>query len=706
LDVELRSGAVETNGWYEKITAPRSVALVGASDDPDKSSGRIQSYLLRWGFSGDVYPINRTRSTVQERVAYASLTELGRPVDVAIVIVPAARVLDAVRECAAVGVGVAVIGSSGFAEVEGTGSDVEAELAEISAISGMRIIGPNCNGVVALRSKFPGSFATALDTTRFEPTDGPVSMVSQSGAIGAFVFYVSQASGLGLGTFVATGNEADIEFAEVIHAMVDDPHTEVILGYVEGLKDGDAFVRAAKAARNAGKRLIVLKVGTTSAGSEAALSHTASLAGEERVYDGVFRQLHVARASSIAGLVDAGRLSAYYGTRLGPKLSVLTMSGGAGILVVDRAAAAGFEISKWDEEWQAELAGVLPSFAAMRNPIDSSAMLADPSMLERVIRIADRHPETDVIVVVLGNAERSEQKFAERLIEVSANVATPIVVVWIGGSGTALRLLNTAGVACFDDPVRCVDALALAVTSVVKLTGERAELLARPDLGDVTQISGHGALDEVTAKRLLARYGLPVVTEVVVADVGEAAPAAMTVGLPAVAKLRSRHLPHKSEAGGVLLGLETEGQVEQAVSALFMRIRELELDDADVVIARQVETAYELLIGTTTDPVFGPVVTVGIGGVLAEAIDDVVVLLPEFTDDDLDRALRRLRLGKVLEGLRNLPVTSARTLGPALRAVAAAATDPRLEIVSIDVNPLIVTPTGELVAVDALVELR
>jgi len=696
-----------TPAWFQAVSNPRSVALLGASDNPQRVAGRVQHFLAKWGYDGSIYPVTSRRDTVQGRPAIAVLADIAEPIDVAFVMLRAEEVPGAIRDCVSARVRTVVIGSSGFAESGAEGAALERSLSEAIEGSDTRIIGPNCNGVVSIRSRFTASFMTGLDTDRHGLSDDGVAVVAQSGAIGAFIFSIGQGSGLGIGTFIATGNETDVGFEEVIAALVRDPGTRVIVGYIEGLRDASQFVTAARAAAAAGKPIVILKAGSTDVGSRAVVSHTGSLAGADRVYDGVFAQLGIYRAASLAQLVDVTRIYALHGQTIGSRLSIVTISGGAGILAADRATAAGLQVPAWSEEWARRVGGFLPSFAATKNPIDSSSIQSDPDALENVIWVADQHPDSDVTLLIMGNAELFEEPVAARLLALRPQLSAPLVVVWIGGAGHALRRLNEGGIACFDDPTRCIDALAAAVIRDRPSGAEPPAALAVPSPATddaVTHIAGRAVLDEVRAKALLSSFGLSVVKETVIRCSAEAAAAVEIVGLPAVAKLRSDGLAHKADVGAVLTGLSTTEAVRAATEHLLELAARLGLEEPDIVIAEHLDIAFELIIGSSVDPTFGPVVTVGIGGILAEAVDDVAVLLPSFSEHELDRALRSLRHAKLLRGVRGLPKVDAARLAPALRAVAAAASAPNLSISSIDVNPLAVLRDGRLVAADALVQ--
>lgn len=710
-------GTSTSADWLGRALNPEVVALLGVSDHSDRLAGRVQHFLDRWGFGGRVYPVDARRPTVQGRATVGSLAEIPEPIDVAFVMLAAADVPAAVRDCVAHGIRVVIVGSSGFAEMGDAGRALEDELRAAVAGSSTRVIGPNCNGIVAARSRFAASFMTGLDTDRFELGDGGVSIVSQSGAIGAFIFTIGQTSGLRPGTFIATGNEVDVGFEEAMLALVEDPGTRVILSYVEGLRAGPAFRRAARAAAEAGKPIVLLKAGRTSAGARAAVSHTGALAGSSRVYSDVLWQLGVCEVDSIEQLVAVGRICAAYGSDLGSRLTIITMSGGAGILATDRAVAGGLSVPAWSPTWVALVAEHLPAFAATANPIDSSILMTDEAALENTLRVADENPETDIIVTIMGNAERSETELSTRLLRLRDTLRKPVVAVWIGASGTAVSLLNAGGLPAFADPSDCIDALAVlhrsrpvevepdapaAPTTTPAAFTPGALTPADAPAGDVGR--GGRTLDEVDAATRLAGSDLHFATWRLAGTAVDAGQAADEVGYPVVAKLRAEGLAHKSDLGGVRVGLADRLSVEATAAQLLTLGARLGHPDCEVVVAEQLDIAYELIVGAVSDATFGSLLTVGVGGILAEVLDDVAILLPDFSDADLDRALSQLRLAGLLRGARGHPAVDRPALAAVLRSVAlSAAEDP--EIISIDINPLAVLRDGRLVAADALIEL-
>lgn len=445
------------------LLRPRSVAVVGASADPGKLSGRPLDYLKRFGYPGRIIPVNPNRDQVQGLPAVRTVSEISEAVDLALITVPAAQVAECVRDCAAAGVGVAAIFAAGFDETE-SGGVVQDELVRIAASSGMRLLGPNCLGALSLPNGLTATFTSALDELD-ELRVGNVAVVTQSGAFGTFVFSAGQREGLGFSHVVNTGNEADITAGEVVEALADDPATDVLLVYLEQIRNGQALVRGLQAARRADKPVVVVKIGTSEAGRRAARWHTGARTGDDAVIDDVLRQFGAIRVDSMEDLLDAARIFGNKRRTRGNRATVLSISGGSAALMADRAVAEGLRVDPWDDEWQERAAAGLPSYASTRNPIDlTAAVIADPDLFVRGVDTAVAHPDTDVVAVGLGNADSGAAKIVEALIAASKRTDKPIAVSWTGGNGWARRALSEAGIPVYQDPARAVKALSMLVS--------------------------------------------------------------------------------------------------------------------------------------------------------------------------------------------------------------------------------------------------
>jgi acetate---CoA ligase (ADP-forming) len=451
-----------TPSLLDALLTPRSVAIVGASSDPLKLSGRPVNYLTRFGYTGRVIPVNPHHSHVQGLPAFPSVSAIDGQIDLAIITVPAAQVAECIRDCAAAGVRVTAIFAAGFAESDPPHADQD-ELTQMAGASGMRVLGPNCLGVMALPSGLTATFTSALDELdRLRP--GPVAVISQSGAIGSYVFSAGQRAGLGFSHFVNTGNEADLTAGEVLESMAGADGTAVFLMYLEGARDGATLIRGLQAARRADQPIAVVKAGTSDSGRRAARWHTGSDTGEDQVFDDVFRQFGATRVASMEDLLDAARVFGNRRRATGDRTVILSISGGGGAVMADFAVAEGLRVDTWDAHWQARAARGLPSYASTRNPLDLTAsVIADPDLFAGGIETAIDHPDSDVIVIGLGNADAGAAKIVAAIVDGYQRTQKPMVVAWTGGNGWAPAALTEAGIPVYADPARAVRALGMLV---------------------------------------------------------------------------------------------------------------------------------------------------------------------------------------------------------------------------------------------------
>lgn len=690
-----------------------SVTIVGASNDGLKASGRTLRYLQKYGYSGAVYPVNPTRDTVQGLRAYPSVADLPEVPDLAIIVLPAAAVNDAVRACGARGVRTAIVFASGYAEMGAEGTRAQEELLTVAQQSGVRLLGPNCVGAVGAATNLTAAFMTGLDQDRFALKDDGIAFVSQSGAMGAFILNTAQSTSLGIGRFISTGNEADITISAAIDGLVDDPTTKAILGYVEGIRDPEPFRRALARAQERGVPVALMKVGRSERGAAAAQSHTGALAGEDSVYDALFRQYGVHRAESIDHLLDLGRMMASHLQPQGNRISIVTLSGGAGVLMTDVAQDVGLEVPRWDDEWAARIAAELPAFAAVRNPIDTTGVVAsDHTVLSRATRVCLEHPDTDTVVVMLGNMEREEEAVCAALADLVKTASKPVIVVWVGGSGRPQEILSAHGVATFSEPVRALHALAAVVrTHPQRLALSHEQTLAEsPSSSDEPALSEERegrsgavvALDEVASKRLLSEAGVPTVTELEVVDAAGASTAAEEIGYPVVLKLLSAEVAHKSDNGFVHVSLRTEAEICSAAEAVLARAEQLGIRDRRMVVQQMVDIHAELILGMARDPGFGPLVLVGMGGVLTELDPDVQLRLPPLDEADVRSMIRSLRTSALLRGARGRTPVDEQALVEIVLSFSRWVERNWEHFDSIDINPLVADAQGRLVAVDAL----
>ncbi|MQA14561.1 MAG: hypothetical protein GEV09_10425 [Pseudonocardiaceae bacterium] len=696
-----------------RLLHPRSIAIIGASDDPVKISGRPLASLLRSGYAGRVLPVNPNRSVVQDVTCYPELDAIDGEIDLAIVAVNATATPTALRACAARGVAVAICFAAGFAEGGQHGAALQAEIGDICRQTGLRVLGPNCLGAIGVRGGVAATFSSIFDEGG-ELLPGRVALVSQSGAFGTFIFSAAQSEGLGFSHFVNTGNEVDLSVADLLLALAESDDVDVLLAYFEGVSDGTALVAAAQRAAELGKPIVAVKTGRSAAGARAVCSHTASLAGQDAVFDAVARQLGIIRVPGMEPLIDAARLLASGTRATGRRLSILSVSGGAGALASDLAADAGLQVDAWSPDWQHRMAGVIPAHGSPRNPIDlTGTLLSDPGILERALDATLDHPNTDIVLVLLGNVDRGSERLVAALHDAHRRCTVPVVVVWTGGSGRPRQRLAELGVPCYTDPGRAIAALGALADH-----GLRPPLSTRPELPGVDPAAARTVLDRVRAQQrtrldeaesaaVLAAYGIHTAPAVAAAGPEEAVAAAAELGGEVAVKALSPALAHKSDLGVVRLGRTGPEAVRDAAREVLDAARRAGTSDARVLVQRMAEPGLELVLGVAHDAAFGPVVLAGMGGVLVELLADSAIALPPLDLAAAQRLLRGLRGAPLLDGGRDGTPRDLPAAAEALARVSLLAADLGDEIAEVDVNPLVVGPRGAgAVAVDALVVLR
>ncbi|WP_433634949.1 acetate--CoA ligase family protein [Nocardia sp. CA-120079] len=704
--------ATDSKLLLERLLRPRSIALIGASDDPVKLTGRPIEYLKRFGYQGRILPINPNRQVVQGLPAYPNIGAVDGEIDLALIGVSAERTADALRECVAKGVPVAIAYASGFAETGADGAALQAELAGICRESGIRLLGPNCLGLVAARDAVTVTFSSSLDSGDALPS-GPVGFVSQSGAFGTSIASRLRDAGVGVGYYVNTGNEVDLDAAELLSALTAADDVSVLLCYLEGVRDGRRFIEMARQASELNKPVLAVKVGSSAAGARAVSSHTGSLAGEDAIFDTVARQFGVVRVPGVEAMLDAAQLFATGRRMSGPRLSILSVSGGAGVLTTDAAEAAGLIVGAWDESWQARMAEVIPPFGSPVNPIDvTAALISKPEMLGRALDVAVGHPDTDAIVVVLTNVERGSDAVVSALLAAADSTDKPLVVVWIGGSGRPAQALGEAGVPTYRDPHRAVAAL-----SAMACHGTRPALPEVPEYDDIdragaaavinkVRAEGRRQLDELEAAKVLAAYGIPTAAAYAAQTPSEAAQISGRLRFPVAVKILSAEIGHKSELGGVKLGLANAEMVEAAAHEVLAAAAAAGYSDVGVLVQEMSLPGQEMALGIMNDAVFGPIVLAGSGGVLIELIGDRVLQVPPVDRATADRCIDELRAARLLAGYRGGRPRDRAAFADALSRLSVLAADLAEEIAEVDVNPVFVHNEGEgVTATDALITL-
>ena len=553
---------------------PSAITVLGASSDIRKLGGRTFHNLKEYGYQGKLYPIHNRSTEVQGIPAVPSIEELPDGVDLAFVLVPAPSVVEAVEKFAEKGVKSVVVISSGFAEVDEDGIKQQQRISDIAAASGMRVVGPNCMGVMNVYEGVLGTFSSSFESGL--PKPGRISVVSQSGAFGAHCFVLARERGLGLNLWATTGNECDVDVADCLAYMVQQDHTEVILAYMEGCKSKDKLVHALEIARERKKPVVMLKVGRTDVGAAAASSHTASLVGSDSVYDAIFKQYGVHRAETIEELTDVAYACTAGILPPGPRMGLVTISGGVGVIMADAAMDANLEVPEMTGEIQSKLKELLP-FAAVRNPIDFTAQaLADTTLVRKNLEVMLNEGGCDAVVLFLaavGLNPRIMGQLTGSLLELREQFAQGLIVLSIMVRDDLRDTLEDAGFLLYEDPTRAIKAVSALVNffRAFNSAGGNGKPPALPE-GAVpfpTQ-----TVSEFEAKRILSAAGIPVVEERLAASAGEAVAAAEALGYPVVLKISSPDIQHKSEMGGVLLNLHSAEAVSEAHATILVRAKE------------------------------------------------------------------------------------------------------------------------------------
>ena len=684
----------------DSLFRPRSVAIVGASTDPNKVGGRPLAFLNKARFPGRVLPIHPSVSVVQGVAAYKTLAEVGGSIDQAIVAVPSNQVMAVVDQCIARGVKALQVFSAGFGEGAGA-VDAQRQLGDKARAAGIRLLGPNSLGLFNAVDGFFGTFATALDGAW--PKAGGVGVATQSGAFGSYFFGMAQARGLGFSHFVATGNEVDVDVADCLLFLVADASTRVIVIALEGCRDGRKLADALHAARAAGKPVLTMKVGVSRAGAVAAATHTGSLSGEDRVFDAVLRDAGAFRAGSLQALVDAAYVASITPLPRGRELLVVTTSGGIGVLCADAADAAELALPPISEAARADVRGHA-ALADGRNPVDTSAgILGDLSAYARIAaRALDDRP-VHAVLCYLAHIARNPAHWAQLrtpLIELRTRHPAICFVAVALADDAITADLEANGFAVFVDPSRAVQAIAACAPHPQR---------SPPVVATVDDANGLGGnlASENDAKLALGALGIHFAPERFVTGTEAAVAAARAIGYPVVLKVVSPDIAHKTEVGGVQLGIADDAALRDAMTMMRQRVMNVRPESRidGYLVARQLPAGVEVLVGTQLDPVFGPVVTVGAGGVLAELLGDVSVRLAPVDEAGALAMLRDTRLWKLLSGYRGAPPADLLALAEQIATLSEIAWAQRGRIQGIDLNPVIALPDGAF-AVDALIVTR
>lgn len=729
----------------DAILRPKSVALIGASRQPNTIGWHILDNLLKHGFQGPIYPVNPHATAVHSVPAYASIADVPGAVDLAVIAVPKEHVVEVSRQCVDAGVRGLVVISAGFKEVGGDGIERERELVEVIRSSGVRLVGPNCLGVINTEA------AVSLNATFAPnmPPPGPVGFISQSGALGLSVLDHAQSLGIGISMFVSSGNKTDVSGNDLLEYWRNDPSTSVVLMYIESFGNPGRFVELGRTITGE-KPICIVKSGRTGAGQRAAASHTGALGGTELATDAIIAQAGAIRAQTVEELFDLAMAFSNQPLPAGNRVAIVTNAGGPGIILADACESNGLAVTSLSPETEQLLQSRLPEEASVRNPVDLIAS-ATPQSYEFALRCVFDDPTVDAAIAAFVPPLGIQAKHvAEAIVRVNKkHPEKPLLAVLMGLEGVPAGIaeLHEARVPAYIFPESAARALGAMwrqrrrterpLGTLVEFDTDDAAVTA---IIDDTLARGRAKLSEPDAMRLLKAYGIAALAWEFVSKEGPgslasgAAEAASRIGLPVAIKIVSPDIIHKTDVGGVQLGLKSKTEVERAVRAMIRQVTEPENEEPDgenenletahalaagnpvdsptyreprisgVLVQQMAEGGTETIVGLTRVPGVGPLVMFGLGGIYVEVLRDVVLRLAPLRDSDAAEMVGSVRLHRLLEGVRGQKPRDVAALAEAiLRLSQLAQRHPRIR--EMDINPLLALEHGTA-AIDARVQVE
>ena len=680
----------------QALLHPQSIAVIGASADFNKINGRTLKALVDKHYAGGIYPVNPKYQTLLDLPCLPEISALPDGVDLAVVAVPARHVPNTLRELGLKHCKVAVVFSSGFSEVGGEGIELDKALRQAITESGVRVLGPNCLGLVNV---FENMMATFSQFSLGETPEGPAAFVTQSGALGTATAGTARKRGLNFGYFVNTGNEIDLQFVDIMQAIIAEDNIQVGAGYIEGLKNGPGLLNLAEDALTRNKPLILTKVGRTGAGARAIASHTGSLAGEDAVFDGVVYQHGIVRARSDEQLLDFVDIFTQCGLPNGNGIGLLTRSGGAGALMADRAEEIGLNVATLAPSTVASLRAVVPAFGSTNNPVDITAQgLVNPAIMRDSLQILLSDPSVDIAIAWLSFTDKYAEVTVQSFVEAKAASKKPFIVCWMGMPDIAASLMRQAGIAYFRSAEAAVDAVAAMVRYAEVRRHWLADQEARQSLTypKITMPTNTGVVPSVDAGLLLMESAINISPVLISQSVDEALQAANYFGYPVALKIESPDIAHKTEVEGVILNVANADALREAFPLLLERVKQHKPFASITGVLVQAMNAgdVELVIGVKRDATFGPVIMVGLGGIYIEVFKDVVFRAAPVTEQEAHRMLQALKCNVILKGVRGKPPVDVNAVAKMISQVSRFAVSANPRLVELDLNPVLVNANG------------
>ncbi|WP_045573115.1 acetate--CoA ligase family protein [Desulfosporosinus sp. I2] len=683
---------------------PTGVAIIGASQDFKTINGKILKYLLKHKYHGQIYPVNPKYQEIEGLTCYSSVGAISEQVDLALIAVTAARVPGILRDCGAKGIKRAVIFSSGFAETGAEGKVIQEDINKIAQEFQMRIIGPNCLGILNVSSGLIASFSASMELDSIKA--GPVALVSQSGAVGFMLFNLLQEAGVGVNYVITTGNEADVTAGEGLAYVVENSDTKVILTYLEGLRDGESFKKTAERAAEAGKPIIALKVGNSVSGQKAAATHTAALTGSGAAYKSYFDKMGIIQANDSDDIIDLAQAFVPGKLPQGARIGIVTMSGGVGILLADRSEEWGLQVPQLSEALQEEVRKVIPAFGCAQNPVDVTAQsLNQGEEFKKCLKILLASDELDMLIVAITMATgKLAEKIGLDIVDAALGTEKPLIVSWSVGqvAKPGFDVLKDAGVPLYNSPARAAKAIgALHRYASFKRAwkvpvSDEINQIRQAKIQQVLKESSQ-ALSEHATKELLELYELPVTKEYVAKSAEEAVAIAEKMGYPVVMKIDSPDILHKTEAGGVAVNISSAQEVETKFLEIMERglVYNPQAKINGILIQEQVPPGVEVIIGLQRDPVLGTQIMFGLGGIFVEVLKDVVLKPVPLSRTDAHKMLEDIKGAALLKGVRGRPAVDQEALVEILLGVSQLAVESEDTLLSLDINPVTVLVEGK-----------
>jgi acetate---CoA ligase (ADP-forming) len=686
---------------------PGSVAVIGASSNTTKLGYAVLKNLVDGGYSekGEIYPINPGSDTILGYKAYPTVLEVPGPIDLAVIVIPYPHVPEVLRLCGQKGIPAAIIISAGFREAGEEGLERELELIEIAKEYKIRLVGPNCLGIIDTFTPLNASFAAGT------PPSGPMAFMSQSGALGTAVLDIALSGRLGLSKFASLGNKADVNEIDLLRAWADDENTRAILIYNEGIPNGAEFIDVARKVAKV-KPVVAIKSGVTQAGSRAVSSHTGSLAGSEQAYQAAFQQAGVIRADSMQDLFDMALAMAYQPPLAGDRIAIVTNAGGPGILATDALERADLSLARFELETQHALEQYLPDAASAANPVDVLGdARADRYRFAMECVAAD--PNVDGIMIVLTPQAMTEiEDTAAAVVKLSKSIEKPILACFMGEASLvqAINMLVENGVPNYPFPERAALAFhamsayreikSRAAPEFVNFEADRENVRA---LFDRILAEDRVSIGDFESREVLKAYQLRMPESEIAENPDQAVDIATRIGFPVVLKIASPDILHKTDVGGVKVGLRNAEEVRDAFELMVYRA-ERYLPDANIwgcLVQQMVpQGGLEVLVGMNRDPQFGPLVTFGLGGIYVETLKDVTFRIAPFSKHEAEQMLQEIRAHALLDGVRGLPAYDKEAIVEVLLRIGQLVQD-FPEIAELDINPLMVYPENRgAIAID------